>query len=84
MDLKQLYDAQGHSIWLDYIRRDMLRSGEFKRAVDQDGLRGVTTNPSIFEKAIDGSDDYKDALAELGAKPGATARARTTAPGTGK
>ena len=42
----------GQSIWLDYIRRDLIQSGELKRLIDEDGLRGMTSNPSIFEKAI--------------------------------
>ncbi|HML16051.1 MAG TPA: transaldolase family protein, partial [Bryobacteraceae bacterium] len=46
----------GQSIWLDYIRRSLITSGELKRLVDS-GLGGVTSNPSIFEKAITGSDD---------------------------
>ena len=54
----------GQSIWLDYIRRSLLTSGELKRLVDE-GLGGVTSNPAIFEKAITGSDDYADQLAEL-------------------
>ncbi len=59
--LKEL-GAQGQSIWLDYIRRDLILSGELKRMVDEDGIRGVTSNPTIFEKAIAGSADYDDAL----------------------
>jgi transaldolase/glucose-6-phosphate isomerase len=55
----------GQSVWLDYLRRSLLTSGEFKRLIDEDGLRGVTSNPSIFEKAIAGSTDYLDALQEL-------------------
>ena len=50
------------SIWLDYIRRDLVLGGELKRLVDQDGLGGVTSNPAIFEKAIDGGDQYDEAL----------------------
>ena len=55
----------GQSVWLDYIRRNLLTSGELKRLVDEDGLGGVTSNPAIFEKAITGSTDYADALLEL-------------------
>jgi len=55
----------GQSPWLDYIRRNLLTSGELKRLIEQDGLAGVTSNPAIFEKAITGSNDYSDALAEL-------------------
>jgi transaldolase/glucose-6-phosphate isomerase len=62
--LKELL-AQGQSVWLDYISRGLLRSGELKRMVEEDGIRGVTSNPTIFEKAIAGSADYDDALREL-------------------
>jgi len=55
----------GQSAWLDYIRRNLITSGELKGLVDNDGLGGVTSNPAIFEKAITGSTDYADALAEL-------------------
>jgi len=62
--LKQLAE-QGQSIWLDYIRRDLIRSGELKRLVEEDGLRGVTSNPTIFDKAMSGSTDYDMALRAL-------------------
>jgi len=52
---------QGQSVWLDYLRRGMLRSGELQSLID-DGLRGMTSNPTIFEHAIGGSTDYDDAL----------------------
>ncbi|MGB8801210.1 MAG: transaldolase [Candidatus Acidiferrales bacterium] len=55
----------GQSVWLDYIRRDLFTSGELKRLIEQDGLRGMTSNPSIFEKAIAGSDLYAQTLADL-------------------
>src|ERR1700684_410918 len=55
----------GQSAWLDYIRRSLITGGELKRLVNEDGLGGVTSNPAIFEKAITGSTDYADALAEL-------------------
>lgn len=57
--------AFGQSIWLDYIRRSSITSGELKRLIDEDGLRGVTSNPSIFEKAIAGSTDYDQAFASM-------------------
>ena len=53
------------SVWLDYIRRDLFTSGQLKRLIEEDGLRGMTSNPSIFEKAIAGSDLYAQTLAEL-------------------
>jgi transaldolase len=55
----------GQSVWLDYIRRDLITSGELKRLIDNDGLRGMTSNPSIFEKAIAGSTDYAGFLDQL-------------------
>lgn len=61
--------AQGQSIWLDYIRRGMTRSGELARLVEHDGLRGMTSNPAIFQKSITGSDDYHDVLGELVGNP---------------
>jgi transaldolase len=48
----------GQSIWLDYIRRDLITSGQLRRLIEEDGLRGMTSNPSIFEKAIVGSHEY--------------------------
>ena len=50
----------GQSIWLDYLRRKIIRSGELKGLIEEDGLRGITSNPSIFDKAITGSHDYDD------------------------
>ncbi len=55
----------GQSIWLDYIRRKFIASGELKKLVDEDGLRGITSNPAIFEEAIAKSDDYWDDLRTL-------------------
>jgi transaldolase/glucose-6-phosphate isomerase len=52
----------GQSVWLDYIRRSLITSGELRRLIDEDGLRGVTSNPAIFEKAVTGSSDYKEML----------------------
>jgi transaldolase len=53
-------ETLGQSIWLDYIRRDLIVSGELRRLIEEDGLRGMTSNPSIFEKAIAGSHDYDE------------------------
>ena len=55
----------GQSVWLDYIRRDLFSTGELKRLIQEDGLRGMTSNPSIFEKAINESDYYKETLRSL-------------------
>ncbi len=57
-------EKMGQSIWLDYIQRSMITSGELKQLIDI-GLRGVTSNPAIFEKAIAGSNDYDEDLKQL-------------------
>jgi transaldolase len=62
--LRRLKDF-GQSVWLDYIRRDLLSSPEFRRMIEEDGLDGMTSNPTIFDKAIDGSKDYDAQLKEL-------------------
>jgi len=62
--LKQL-TRFGQSIWLDYIRRSLMTSGELRRMVEEDGLGGMTSNPSIFEKAIEGGEEYADYLQQL-------------------
>jgi transaldolase/glucose-6-phosphate isomerase len=62
--LKKLTEA-GVSVWLDQIRRSLIESGELARMVAEESLRGMTSNPSIFEKAILGSTDYDEDLREL-------------------
>jgi len=62
--LRRLKDF-GQSVWLDYIRRDLLSSPDFRRMIDEDGLDGMTSNPTIFDKAIDVSKDYEVQLKEL-------------------
>jgi transaldolase len=62
LELKEL----GQSVWLDYIRRDLMTAGELRRLIDEDGLAGVTANPSIFEKAIAGSNLYDADIAMAG------------------
>jgi transaldolase/glucose-6-phosphate isomerase len=57
--------SAGVSVWLDQIRRSLVEGGELARMVEEESLRGVTANPSIFEKAILGSDDYKEDLEAL-------------------
>ena len=88
--------AAGTSVWLDQIRRSMITGGELERLVRESSLRGETSNPAIFEKAILGSTDYDDQVEEL-ARAGATrprdlrgdrdqgrpARLRRAAPGVG-
>jgi transaldolase len=66
----------GQSVWLDYIRRDLLTGGELKRLIQEDGLRGMTSNPAIFEKAIADSTLYADILQSLRSKPDLDAKAR--------
>ncbi len=62
--VKQIHDY-GQSIWLDFIDRNFIKSGELKKLIDEDGVRGVTSNPAIFEKSISGSDAYDEQIAEL-------------------
>src|SRR5438067_10959930 len=62
--LFELYEA-GTSVWLDYIRRTLMTSGELRRMIQDDAVVGMTSNPTIFEKAIGGSSDYDDALRRL-------------------
>jgi len=62
--LKQLL-SYGQSMWLDYIRRDLFTTGKLKHYIDDDGLRGMTSNPAIFEKAIADSSLYDDVLKSL-------------------
>ncbi len=57
-----LLESFGQSIWLDYLRRNSLENGEFKNWIERDGASGLTSNPSIFEKAIAGSHDYDEAI----------------------
>ncbi|HLM67451.1 MAG TPA: transaldolase family protein, partial [Longimicrobium sp.] len=59
--------ALGQSVWLDYIRRGILDNGELEEMIRRYDLRGVTSNPSIFEQAIGDSTDYDDAVGELAA-----------------
>lgn len=61
----KILNEYGQSVWLDYIRRSLIRSGGLQRMINEDGLHGVTSNPTIFEKAIAGSTDYAEALEAL-------------------
>jgi len=65
----------GQSIWLDYIRRDLMQSGELQRLITEDGLRGMTSNPSIFEKSIAGG-QYQDFLDSLAGRADLDAKGR--------
>jgi transaldolase len=58
----------GQSPWLDFIRRNILLNGDLKKMIANDGLRGMTSNPAIFEKAIAAGDDYDDIVRAAGAK----------------
>lgn len=60
--LKALFEEQRQAVWLDFVARGFVAQGKLKEMVERDGLRGVTSNPAIFEKAIGGSDEYDDAL----------------------
>jgi transaldolase / glucose-6-phosphate isomerase len=66
--------AAGTSVWLDQIKRSLINTGELQRLVEEDSLRGVTSNPTIFNQAMLGSDDYDEQLAEL-ARAGKDTRA---------
>jgi transaldolase/glucose-6-phosphate isomerase len=60
--------SYGQSMWLDYIRRDLITSGSLKKMIEEDGLRGMTSNPAIFEKAIGESSLYDDILKSLASR----------------
>ncbi|KAA6432622.1 transaldolase [Dyadobacter flavalbus] len=62
--VKQIHD-HGQSIWLDFIDRELMRSGKLQKLIDEDGIRGITSNPAIFEKAISSSSDYDNDIAKL-------------------
>src|SRR5882672_6325903 len=66
----------GQSVWLDYIRRDLITTGELKRLIEEDGLRGMTSNPAIFENAISAGNYYDDLLNSLESKKDLDAKAR--------
>jgi transaldolase / glucose-6-phosphate isomerase len=73
--LKELL-KYGQSMWLDYIRRDLITGGGLKKMIEEDGLRGMTSNPSIFEKAIGDSSLYDDMLKSLASRSDLDATAR--------
>lgn len=62
--VKSIHDF-GQSIWLDFIDREIMDSGQLQRLIEEDGVRGITSNPAIFEKAISNSDDYDQDIKEL-------------------
>jgi transaldolase/glucose-6-phosphate isomerase len=65
--LKQL-EACGQSPWLDYLKRSLIEKGELRELIERDGLKGVTSNPSIFEKAIGETEEYAEALNQFQAQ----------------
>jgi transaldolase len=67
-NVKQIHDF-GQSIWLDFIDREIIASGKLQKLIDEDGVRGVTSNPAIFEKAITSSSDYDADIKTLGEPP---------------
>jgi len=73
--LKELLNY-GQSMWLDYIRRDLFTTGKLKQLINDDGLRGMTSNPAIFEKAIGESDLYADLLKSLSGRSDLSTTAR--------
>jgi transaldolase/glucose-6-phosphate isomerase len=61
-------EACGQAVWLDYLKRSLVASGELRRLIENDGLRGVTSNPAIFEKAIGESDEYIESIRQFTAR----------------
>src|ERR1700683_3648906 len=62
--LRALAD-KGQSVWLDFLSREIIENGELKRLIDEDGIAGITSNPSIFEKAIGETNSYDADIAHL-------------------
>jgi len=58
-------EKHGQAVWLDFLARGFVAKGELKKLIDADGVKGVTSNPSIFEKAIGSSDEYDGAIAGI-------------------
>src|SRR5213595_581374 len=57
--------ARGQSVWIDYLSRDLLEQGELKRMMEEDAVVGITSNPTIFQKAISSGDAYDEQLKEV-------------------
>jgi transaldolase len=55
----------GQSIWLDFLSRKIMRSGELKKLIEEDGVQGMTSNPSIFNKSITGGEYYDEDIKEM-------------------
>ena len=62
MDSLRELQQLGQSIWLDYLRRDLITSGRLQQLLEEDGVSGITSNPTIFEKAIAGDSEYDAAI----------------------
>jgi len=69
--LRELHEA-GQSIWLDFLRRDLITGGGLARLISDDGVTGVTSNPTIFAKAITASSDYDDAIGRIAGRGAAS------------
>jgi transaldolase len=65
MNPLQEVEALGQSIWLDYMRRDLITTGKLQQMIDEDGISGITSNPTIFEKAISAGSDYDSAIQKI-------------------
>src|SRR5437660_4706811 len=57
-------EAHGQAVWLDFLARGFIGKGDLKKLIERDGVKGVTSNPSIFEKAIGSSDEYDGAIGQ--------------------
>ena len=69
-------ENHGQAVWLDFLARGFVAKGDLKKLIDTDGVKGVTSNPSIFEKAIGSSDEYDGAIGKalkVGRSPGCRA-----------
>ena len=75
MSVVRQLEKAGQSVWLDYIRRSLLVYGGLERLIEDDGIKGVTSNPAIFEKAIAGSNDYIEMIRDLSEQAGSDAEA---------
>jgi transaldolase len=66
MNRIQALGQAGQSIWLDFMQRSLVTKGELQKLIDNDGIRGLTSNPTIFQKAVEGSRDYDELFAKMG------------------
>ena len=65
MSVTQQLDQAGQSLWLDFVSRKIIANGSLKKMIDEGKIRGLTSNPSIFQKAVEGGDDYDDLFQKL-------------------